>query len=102
MISPAYLSTAFENSGLAKIGTIHEENSGLHFLFTLDKKQNAKVIQKKWRDAGIKIDHLSDYFNAVKSAHSVPAQESFIINYSALDRNSISKAVKKMCEQIKN
>lgn len=93
---------AFENSGLTKIGTIHEENSGLHFLFTLDKKQNAKVIQKKWRDAGIKIELLSDYFYSVKSAHSVPAQESFIINYSALDRNSISKAVKKMCEQIKN
>ncbi|MCR5386841.1 MAG: PLP-dependent aminotransferase family protein [Treponema sp.] len=93
---------AFENSGLTKIGTIHEENSGLHFLFTLDKKQNAKVIQKKWRDAGIKIELLSDYFYSVKSAHSVPTQESFIINYSALDRNSISKAVKKMCEQIKN
>lgn len=116
---------AFENSLLSKIGTIHEENSGLHFLFTLNRNQNARLLQKKWRDAGIKIELLSDYFYSPQNSKTAynsktehrskparadkplhdskknPVQESFIINYSALDRNLISKTVKKMCEEIK-
>jgi len=94
---------AFEKSSLSKIGTIHEENSGLHFLFTLNRNQNAQLIQKKWNKAGIKIELLSEYFyhSAETDKKNNPIQESFIVNYSALDRNLISKTVRKMCAELK-
>lgn len=87
------LITAIENSKLSKVFSIHEENSGLHFLLTLNNDFDARVIQEKWRKAGINIQLLSDYFYDAKPK---PATESFVVNYSGIKRDSVGEVIQSM------
>ena len=87
------LITAIENSELSKVFSIHEENSGLHFLLTLNNDFDARVIQEKWRKAGINIQLLSDYFYDAKPK---PATESFVVNYSGIKRDRVGEVIHSM------
>ena len=92
------LITAIENSELSKVFSIHEEDSGLHFLLTIKPEiqcpaQTAGKIQKCWRQEGINIFLLSDYFYNKKK---LPAAESFVVNYSGIKRDSISEVIQSM------
>ena len=92
------LITAIENSELSKVFSIHEEDSGLHFLLTIKPEiqcpaQTAGKIQKCWRQEGINIFLLSDYFYDKKK---LPAAESFVVNYSGIKRDSISEVIQSM------
>ena len=92
------LITAIENSELSKVFTIHEENSGLHFLLTMKPKINslsAKNIQQKWKNTGINIQLLSDYFYDAKPSRGT---ESFVVNYSGIKRDNTSEIVRRMCK----
>ena len=90
------LITAMENSKLSEIFTIHEENSGLHFLLTIKpqvKTFSAQEIQQKWKKGGINIQLLSEYFYAPKPVSGI---ESFVVNYSGIKRDCISEIIQKM------
>lgn len=98
------LITAIENSELSKVFSIHEENSGLHFLLTIKPEikapsQTAGEIQKKWRQEGINIFLLSEYFYDKKK---LPAAESFVVNYSGIRRDSVGKVIQSMSRALKN
>lgn len=98
------LITAIENSELSKVFTIHEENSGLHFLLTIRPEikapsQTAGEIQNKWRQEGINIFLLSEYFYDKKK---LPAAESFVVNYSGIRRDSVGKVIQSMSRALKN
>ena len=91
------LITAIENSELSKVFSIHEENSGLHFLLTLNNDFDARIIQEKWRKAGINIQLLSDYFYDSKPK---PASESFVVNYSGIKRDSVNEVIQSMSQAL--
>ena len=92
------LITALENSELAKICSIHEENSGLHFLLTLKSGFDAHKIQQKWKDSSINIQLLSDYYEPSEEAGA--QGESFVVNYSGINRGRVSEIVQRMSRAI--
>jgi len=90
---------AFKNSKLAEVGEIHEENSGLHFLFTLKSGIDAKSLQEKWKKKGIKIQLLSDYYyEDCPGFEAYEKKESFIVNYSGIKKEMTGEIVKRLCE----
>ena len=89
------LITALENSSLSEICSIHEENSGLHFLLTLKEGFDAHEIQKRWKASGINIQLLSDYYYALPEEQA-RKNESFVVNYSGINRDSVSEIVTRM------
>lgn len=96
------LITAIENSELSKVFSIHEEDSGLHFLLTIRPEikhpsQTAREIQKKWRQEGINIFLLSEYFYDKKK---LSAAESFVVNYSGIRRDSVGKVILSMSQAL--
>lgn len=118
------LITAFSSSRLVQAGTIHEENSGLHFLLTMRKGVDARMLQKKWREAGINIQLLSDFYyeggrpdicgqtgshgrqdctglqvtRGQEYSRGQPwdGGDSFVVNYSGIRRDSIAELVRRM------
>ncbi|MBP5157883.1 MAG: PLP-dependent aminotransferase family protein [Treponema sp.] len=113
------LITAFNNSRLVEAGTIHEENSGLHFLLTMRKEIDARELQERWRAAGIHIQLLSNFYygsgreaagggepaggrdsigGGVGSAGGldVAGGDSFVVNYSGIRRDSVAELVRRM------
>ena len=91
------LITGIENSALSKAFSIREENSGLHFLLTLNNGFNARLIQEKWRKKGINIQLLSDYYYDKKT---LPSTESFVINYSGIKKDSVNTIIQKMSQAL--
>jgi GntR family transcriptional regulator/MocR family aminotransferase len=89
------LITGIENSALSKAFSIREENSGLHFLLTLNNGFDARLIQEKWRKEGINIQLLSDYYYDKKT---LPSTESFVINYSGIKKDSVNTIIQKMSQ----
>ena len=94
------LITAFNNSPLSKAFIIHEENSGLHFLMTLVSALSPKEIQKRWEDLGIKIYLLSDFYYSDITSTDIPADKTFIVNYSGIKKDSIPKISSLMSEAL--
>lgn len=76
-------------SQLAKIVTIYEEDSGLHFLMKIDTKLSDEVFQKKMAENGIKICTLSEYYYDNQAVNN----HIFVVNYSSLTENQIEKAI---------
>lgn len=89
------LITAIQMSKLSKVCSINEEDSGLHFLLTVQNKKNARALQEQWKSRGIKIQLLSDYYY-----EEADLEESFVVNYSGIKREEIAKIVKLMCKDL--
>ena len=51
-----------ENSELKNFIKIHEENSGLHFLLSINSKFSGKTLETRLKKNGIKISALKDFF----------------------------------------
>ena len=51
-----------ENSELKNFVKIHEENSGLHFLISINSKFSGKTLEMRLKKNGIKISALKDFF----------------------------------------
>ncbi len=89
---------SINSSSIKSKASIHEENSGLHFLLELKSPQKSEdcsisLIRKKMLDEGISIPLLSDFFY-VESPMSSSA--SFVLNYSGIEKEKISEIVERM------
>lgn len=87
---------AIECSPLAKNCTIHEEDSGLHFLLKIKTELKATELKERFASAGLKIPLLSEYFYT-SSKDQNEKEPVFIINYSGISKNKIEEIVQKMC-----
>ncbi len=85
-----------ERSDLRDVCTIKENDSGLHFLISLDTKRPDKEIEKRLAAKGIKIKALSDYYFTDEGSK----QHLFIINYSNLDESKIRKTLKDIKKEL--
>ena len=76
---------------------IQEEESGLHFLMQIDSKKNVEEISRELKEKGVNIPLLKDYYynDAPKEKNSV-----FVVNYSGIKKEDISKIVKILEEVI--
>ena len=87
---------AIESSPLAKNCTIHEEDSGLHFLLKIKTELKATELKERFASAGLNIPLLSEYFyTGTKDPNE--KEPVFIINYSGISKNKIEEIVQKMC-----
>ena len=76
---------------------IQEEESGLHFLMQIDSQKNVEEISRELKEKGVNIPLLKDYYynDAPKEKNSV-----FVVNYSGIKKEDISKIVKILEEVI--
>ena len=97
-----------ENSELKNFIKIHEENSGLHFLLSINSKFSGKTLETRLKKNGIKISALKDFFYELEE-FSIFSEENknfridktFVVNYSGIEKQKIPKTVELILESIK-
>lgn len=88
------LLSAIKKSPLSSLVTITEEDAGLHFLMRVDTNISDSVIMERALARGLRLTCLSQYY------HQPPenVEHIFIINYSYLETDHISEAVRLLYE----
>lgn len=99
------LIAAITNGRLGGAAKIREENAGLHFLLTLDTGLRGAALKQTLAESGIRVNLLADYFfpgvpdqtgYAGSGAPPEEAERTLVVNYSALGRERITPAVRRM------
>ena len=90
------LISAFSKTQLSEIFKIHEEESGLHFLLSVNSEKfgrSATEINERLLANKIKIPLLSDFYYT-----PIPKENEnvFVVNYSGIQKNAIAKIVELM------
>lgn len=85
------LISEMQKSGLMRFCEIQEEEAGLHFLLKIKNGKSGEEIKKSLANQGIKISLLSDFFYGEQKSEPI-----FVINYSALKKENLSRTVEKM------
>jgi len=86
----------YEQASGKKIISIHEENSGLHFILSVDNKSSAGEIKRKALEQGLLLKSLSDYYYKKTEYESCD----FVISYSSLPDSEIDEAVKRIAKAL--
>lgn len=76
-----------EKSRLSRICSVHDSESGLHFIIKLDTKYDESDIRKKLEDKDIRLQSVSDYLMIPDESKN----HLYIINYSNLDMENIGQ-----------
>ncbi len=84
------LVSSIKNSSIAPICTIMEEDAGLHFLLKIDTPLTDSEIKIRAKKKGILVSCLSDYYHTPEDTQ----QHILIINYSGLDEETVTSAIK--------
>ena len=77
-----------DESPLAPLIQISEENSGLHFLMEIKTKLTDEELITKALNAGIKLSSLSQYYEGESNV-----SHTFIINYSSVKKENMKEAI---------
>lgn len=84
--------SAIKQSPIYSKVTIEEENAGLHFILGIRKKINDEEFKEILRNHKINISSVSDYcYNELEEF-----RHKFIINYSAVAKDKLTKALEIM------
>lgn len=76
--------------------SITEENSGLHFLLSVNTDLSDSELIKRARDKGINISCLGQYY----ADKSKGREHTLIINYSGLEQKRMKEAVERLFEAV--
>ncbi len=103
-----------EASSLRTRTKIQEEESGLHFLLSVQSNYDGNELKKRLEQNGIRIALLSDFFydkadgfatsdadlpsDAGMTTHTMvqDAQKTFVVNYSGIRKERIAETVRRM------
>ena len=88
--------TAIKEHPLYEKVSIKEEDSGLHFLMSVDTNLSDKELTLKAKEKGLNVTCLSHYY---KNKLTAP-QHTLIVNYSGLDKKSVDQAIERLFESI--
>lgn len=89
--------SAIKQSPIYSKVTIEEENAGLHFILGINKKINDEKFKEILRKNNINISSVSDYcYNELEEFN-----HKFIINYSAVTKDKLTKALEIMNNALK-
>ncbi len=86
--------TAIKKQPLYDKVSIKEEDSGLHFLMSVDTQQSDEEFTLRAREKGVNISFLSQHYHSGETA----PQHILIINYSGLTEESTDKAIERLFE----
>lgn len=93
-----------KSSPLNKLCTIKEQDSGLHFLMTVDTTLSETEMLERADNLGIRIGFLTDfYYNAdtfKKSATGDNIEHTLVINYSGIEPEKIPHGIELLSECI--
>ena len=90
------LISAFSRDDLSELFKIHEEESGLHFLLSLNSEKTSlspEEISGRLLESKIRLPLLKDFYYT-----EIPKEKEnvFVVNYSGIQKNSISKIIEEM------
>ena len=88
--------TAIKNHPFYDKVSIKEEDSGLHFLMSVETNLSDDELTEKAKGMGVNLSCLSRYYHNKDTA----PQHTLIINYSGLDKDEVDEAVEKLFECI--
>ena len=88
--------SAIKNHPLYPKVRIKEEDSGLHFLMSVDTKLSDRELTEKAGSRGVNLSCLSHYYHC----SDIAPQHTLIINYSSLDKEKVDEAVEQLFECI--
>ena len=88
--------TAIKNHPLYDKVTVKEEDSGLHFLMSVDTGLSDDELTERAKGRGVNLSCLSYYYRDKVTA----PQHTIIINYSGLAKDKVEMAVEKLFECI--
>ena len=88
----------FQKSSLSAFCKITEEDSGLHFLLTVNSSLNGKELQKILLNNGIKISLLDDYYYDLPENNQTEQNKisRFVVNYSGIQKKLIPQIIARM------
>lgn len=87
------LISAIETSAFAKFCKIQEEESGLHFLLTLETAFSPQELIRRLNAQKINLPPLTDFYYGKNSPSST---NTFVVNYSGLKKERIPEIVSRM------
>lgn len=87
------LISAIETSAFAKFCKIQEEESGLHFLLTLETAFSPQELIRRLNAQKINLPPLTDFYYG---KNSPSAKNTFVVNYSGLKKERIPEIVSRM------
>ena len=76
------------------MGTILEQDAGLHFLLKVDTLRTDRELTALLEEKGIRIKSISSYYHLPdgKDTHL------FVVNYSVLDEDALEGALKRLSQ----
>lgn len=87
------LIAAFENSNFSEKIKIKEEESGLHFLLTIDTTLQENKIQQNLIKNGIKAPLLSEFYYHQNPIFPKSPEKTLVINYSGIKKEKIPEII---------
>lgn len=90
---------ALEKSRISKMISIQEEEAGLHFLLSFKSKRRGSDLKNAFARAGLNLPLLEEFFYDDSEKDFLPEEENsqtFVINYSALEKEKIPEIVSRM------
>ena len=88
--------TAIKNHPFYDKVSIKEEDSGLHFLMSVDTRLSDDELTEKAKGRGVNLSCLSQYY---RDKYTAP-QHTLLINYSGIAKDRVTEAVDKLFECI--
>ena len=88
--------TAIKNHPMYPKVRIKEEDSGLHFLMSVETNLSDDELTEKAESKGVNLSCLSHYYQN----SDIAPQHTLIINYSGLGKETVDEAVEKLFECI--
>lgn len=93
-----------KSSPLNKLSTIKEQDSGLHFLMTVDTTLSETEMLERADSLGIRIGFLTDFYyntgTSKKSATGDNIEHTLVINYSGIEPEKIPHGIELLSECI--
>ena len=76
--------------------TVTEENSGLHFLLSVQTDLSDEELMKKTKKNGVNVSCLSQYYSQKGNGK----EHTLIINYSGIEKDKMKEAVERLFEAV--
>lgn len=88
------LITCLKASPLKDYISIHEQESGLHFIMTIDSHLSEDAICQKSRQKGLQLTPISHYYQH----HTPQSTNAFIVNYANITAPQIEQIIQMLTE----
>lgn len=93
---------ALGNAGFSCPFRIHQEESGLHFLVTIELKTTKALLQESFAKNGLDIPLIEDFMFEPAEETEIKNSFTLVFNYSGLKKESITPAINALKNALKD